>query len=119
MSDTKTEWRAESYFFVPDNKTRWRVSMERPALCMGLDRATAHSIAAVNELEAALLGPDGDNPQLTRVAWLDTLLGEIEEGTFGRIGEDEDPDATAEMLQILRDLVVEGSAALAKARGEK
>lgn len=53
MGESKTEWRAVPYQFQ-DGSTRWQVVIGEPALCIGLDKSTAHKIAAVNELEAAL-----------------------------------------------------------------
>lgn len=63
----------------------------------------------------AFVGVDGHEcPPIASIAWLETMLAEIDAGTFGRIGEDEDPDATSEMIQRVRDITVGIRQALAQ-----
>lgn len=57
MSDTKTEWAAAPMVSHTYASDRWRVIGGKPdyaTIADCLDRDTAHRIAAVNELEAAL-----------------------------------------------------------------
>ena len=58
-----------------------------------------------------------ESPQLWRLSWLDSLLSEIDNGTFGRIGEDEDPSATREMIEEVRTMAKDLRAALQRGEG--
>ena len=71
--------------------------------------AHAHSHAS-DFLSAAT---SHENPQLWRIEYLDALLRSFAEGTVEQ-DEREDPDAFAEMLQILRELVTDTRAAIAR-----
>lgn len=94
----------------------WDVTEENQE-ALELEQArVAHLIAAAPDFAEACMGDDV--PHLWRLSWLNDLLSEIEEGTFGRIGEDEDPSATMEMVYEVKCLAKNLRAALSKARGE-
>lgn len=111
MTDTKTEWH------VVERLNCWRVVAGSKVIADYLDKPTAHRIAAVNELEAALTGPE-DSPQLWHIEWLATLVSSLGDLKQLQADCDEDPDAFAELRRNLEALVTEGRAALAKARGQ-
>ena len=106
MSDTPAEQLRRRWYMSSTAETRQSAAM---FAANELDRL--QSLA--DELAAALTGPE-ENPQLWRIEWLDALLLAIDEGAFGPIGGDEDPDATITMLGHLQDLVINARAALAK-----
>ena len=73
--------------------------------------------ARVDELVAALTGGE-EIPDIDRLAWLETMIAEIDDGVFGRTGADVDRDATATMISEVRDLATACRAALTKAEAE-
>jgi hypothetical protein len=79
-------------------------------------RATRNTAAERDRLREALDGPGG--PLDSRLEWLGCLLAEIDEGTFGRIGDDHDPSATAEMVEEIRALYGETRAVLSQPGGK-
>jgi hypothetical protein len=105
---------------APNQETAVAEIIHKPG---GRSEANARLIAAApdtaaerDRLREALDGPGG--PLDSRLEWLGCLLDEIDEGTFGRIGDDADPSATAEMVEEIRALYGETRALLSQPGGK-
>lgn len=94
-----------------DNR-KYLLAAGKASLGLTAQNLEAAGPGAVLELVEALAGDYGmETPMLSAISWLDTLVSEIDDGTFGRIGEDVDPDATFEMIQQIRGLAKRGGKA--------
>jgi len=92
---------------------RWDGALSRNEL-----NAVSTLLAAAPALLEALTGGERENPQLRRIEWLDALLREISDGDLKWPDGPEDPDAAAEMLWELAEMVRQARAAIAAAKGE-
>lgn len=102
------------YFDKDVGQANARLIASAPTLKAENDRLKAR----VAELENAITGGE-EIPTIDRLAWLETLIAEIDDGAIGRVELDQDPDADATMISKLRDLATEVRAALKQGENDQ